>query len=234
MLIAMLCSMILISDCYGQSDGAPPSMADRFNSALEKAAKATGAIKNYGKPRLVEKGAQPALVLTGSSILFNNKPLVLGGRIDEWRSVIGKGSTCSPKSEHPMWCKWDALGMEITATFERPQFVSQFKIHLSREVNEDLYDILPRDAKGQSVDPVWLSKGVFPGHLEIDGFGIDKQTKFWELRSSVDRHRDLRCGLRDCSHPRGLFGQDAAIYLRLSRDDEYGVLRELAITASTE
>ncbi|NGZ84941.1 DUF7738 domain-containing protein [Duganella aceris] len=220
---------VAIPACYGQTSAASPSMGDRFNSAFEKAAKATGVIKGYGRPSKVDKGAQPAI-----SIYFNNHQLMLGRQMDEWKKAIGSGGVCSPKSERPMWCKWDTLGIEITATFERPQLVSQMKLHFSRDPEESLYDTRPRDAKGKPIDPVWLSKGVFPGYLELDGFGIDKHAKFWEVRAGADRQRDLQCGLQSCAHPRGLFGPDAAIYLMLSREDEYGELREFGITSSTE
>lgn len=61
--------------------------------------------------------------------------------------------------------------------------------------------------------------------------GIDRYTKFWEIRASVERKHDLRCGLRDCSQPLGLLKAGVGIYLLLNRNDEYGELRTFSISA---
>jgi hypothetical protein len=208
-------------------------MGDRFSTGFEEAAKQVGASKDYGSPRKIAKGAQPEILLKDGKIWFNGRELVLGRHIDEWQKIIGKGSLCSPKNERPSWCKWDALGIEISARLNKPTKVTTLNVRFSRDADEGSYDLRARDSTGKPVDPIWLSNGVFPGYLEFDGFGIDKQSKFWEVRMSVDRRHGLRCGLRNCHQPLGAFGPDANVYMVLNSDDEYGELRELSVNADS-
>lgn len=221
-------------ECHGQASGDSPSMGERFNSAFEKAAKKAGAVKDYGPVRKVEKGAQPEVILKGSTVSFNGKQLVLGQRIEQWQRIIGKGAVCARKNERPLWCKWDGLGIEITGSLDRPAQVAELNVRFNRDADEGIYDLRARDAQGDPIDPVWLSKGVFPGYLEFDGFGIDKHTRFWEIKASVDRQRNLRCGLKNCHQPHGTLGAIANVYMVLNRDDENGELRELTITSGSE
>ncbi|ELX09930.1 hypothetical protein Jab_2c20140 [Janthinobacterium sp. HH01] len=210
--------------------GATPSIADLF----EKAAKKASALKDYGSARKVEKGAQPELVVKGSTITFNGKQLVLGQRIEQWQKIIGKGAVCARRNERPLWCKWDGLGIEIAGSFDHPAQVAQINVRFNRDADEGLYDLRARDAQGNPIDPIWLSKGVFPGYLEFDGFGIDKHTRFWEIQANVDRQRNLRCGLLNCHQPHGTLGDTANVYMVLNSGDKYGELREFTITSGSE
>ncbi|MYM66908.1 hypothetical protein GTP45_08710 [Pseudoduganella sp. FT55W] len=230
-MIKKIVTLLLLSGtvvCHAQN-GSAPSLGERLNSVFEQVAKKAGLVKDYGTPRKVNRGARPEIILKDNTITWNGKPLALGQSIEEWRKVIGKGAVCSARNERPGWCKWDALGIEIAGSIGKPNQVGTFNVNFNRAADEGLYDLRARDAAGKPIDPVWLSKGVFPGYLEFDGFGIDKLTKFWEVRASVDRQHDLRCGLRDCSHPLGAFGESAAIYMILMSNDEYGVIKEFAI-----
>jgi hypothetical protein len=220
----------LMLPCHAQKADSGPSVGERLHSAFEKAAKAVGATKEYGTPRKVARGAQPEIVLKDGTIRFNGRPLVFGRPLAEWREIIGKGDVCSPKSELPAWCKWDALGIEIVGSINRPLEVMVLNVRFNRDPEEGLYDLRAHDASGKPIDPVWLSKGIYPGFLEFDGFGIDRRTQFWEIRMSVDRQHGLRCGLRDCHMPFGLFAPSTNIHMVLTTNDEYGSLRELAIT----
>lgn len=228
-----LALFLWILHSHAQSADSGPGFGERLNSAFEKVAKAVGAAKEYGTPRKVARGAQPEIVLKDGTILFNGRPLVLEQPLAEWQKIIGKGGVCSPKREPIAWCKWDARGIEIVGSINRPLEVKQLKVRFNRDPEEGLYDLRARDANGKPIDPVWQSKGIYPGFLEFDGFGIDRRTEFWEIRTSVDRQHGLRCGLRDCHQPLGAFGPNANIYMRLTTNDEYGALRELAITSDS-
>jgi len=61
-----------------------------------------------------------------------------------------------------------------------------------------------------------------------------RRTKFWEIRASVPRKHDLRCGLRDCSHPLGMLKNDVGIGMVLNRNDEYGELWQLSLNLKNE
>lgn len=236
MMIRILLPVLLVAaaGCNGQTRNATPSIVDRFNSALENAAKKSGAVKDYGPVRKIKKGAQPQIILRDGVVSYDGKPLVLRRRIEEWRKIIGHGAVCSPANERPSWCKWDDLGIEITGSLGQPAQVVEMNLRLSRDTDEHTYDLRPHDAQGKPVVPIWLSKGVFPGYFEFDGFGIDKHTRFWEIRGSVSRRHNLRCGLRDCHQPHGAFGPEANVYMVLNRDDEYGEVREFTITSASE
>ena len=68
--------------------------------------------------------------------------------------------------------------------------------------------------------------------LALVGFGIDKETRFWEIKQSVSRERELRCGLKDCSHPMGSFSEQANLYLTLAGRDERSALKKFNISES--
>jgi len=131
-----------------------PSLGQRLGQAIEKAAKTTGALKDYGSPRQVHRGGKPELILKGEHISFNGKPLVWGKSMEEWRSVIGKGVVCSARNERPGWCKWDALGIEIAGSIGKPDQVSTLNVHFNRAADEGRYDL-------RTQDPEWLSKACF-------------------------------------------------------------------------
>jgi hypothetical protein len=225
--ILFLCLLGLHSASHAQSS---QSLGDRLGQAFEKAAKATGAVKDYGPVRKVPKGAKPTLVLKDGSIFFNERPLILGGSFESWKKVIGNGSVCGSESEWPKWCKWDALGIEIGSGTQKNDAVKFLNVHINPEVKDEV-DFPDVDKNGRPIERPWIVNGVFPGYFEFDNFGIDRQTKFWEIRASVDRKHDLRCGLRDCSQPLGLLKTGVGMYLLLNRNDEYGELITFSISA---
>jgi hypothetical protein len=226
--------LFFVQACSGQSDSAPQTLGDRIGSALEKAAKATGAIKDYGPARIVPKGASPSVVLKEGKILFNGKPLAIGGNLEEWKKVIGKGAVCSTGSETPKWCKWDVLGLSIGTQLGNVNKVKYLAISFNVAPADDFAEFQEIASDGRRIKPKWLVTGVFPGYLELDGFGIDKSTKFWEIRKSADRKHDLRCGLRDCRQPHGGFNEISSLYLVLNRNDEYGELKSFTVSGDEE
>ncbi|TWI69200.1 hypothetical protein IP91_00266 [Pseudoduganella lurida] len=214
--------------CKAQSEPTP-SASERFRAAFERAAKHAGAIKDYGAPRLVNKGAKPALILSEGKVYFNGSLLTFGEPLEKWEKVLGGQSVCSKRNEKPRRCKWDALGIEIGSTFVKPASVEELVIRLGRDPDESLMTSIPAKAGESSPDTVLLSKGTFQGYLEMDRFGIDSKTKFWEIRTSVAPDHNLRCGLRECHQPHGKFSDEVNIAMILSSGDENGTLRELSL-----
>jgi hypothetical protein len=73
----------------------------------------------------------------------------------------------------------------------------------------------------------------FPGYLELDNFGIDAETKFWEIRQQASADRNFSCAL-DCSHPYAYFSDSGNLFMRLNSGSEYGELYELGIGGQAE
>lgn len=201
--------------------GAEPTQLDLLNELMQKGAEQAGAVKDFGEPRFVARGAKPEIIVQGDSFYINGKHLKIGDSLLLWKSALGGGSRCK-KQDLVVSCMWDQLGVEVGAYPDAPDLTSGIQISLNLEPTDPLF---PRPR------PSYLVTHPFSGYLELDGYGIDAQTKFWEIRASVDPKRNLRCNPRDCSHPHGRFSDTANLYLRLNSASEYGNLYELSISS---
>jgi hypothetical protein len=222
----LLCTLILYTGCQAQTS---PSIGEKLGNAFEKAAKATGAIKDYGSPRKIAKGGRPTLVLKDGKIYFNDKIVTLGESMQSWKKTIGEGSVCGEKT-WPQWCKWDALGITIGTSMKKNDRVEYLTVYFNDDPSENDVNFPELDKNGKPIQSPWIVKGLFPGYFEFDSYGIDRKTKFWEIRSSVNRTHELRCGLRDCSNPIGALSEKVGIYMRLTSNNEYGELREISLS----
>jgi len=54
--------LLVAVECYGQANGDSPGMADRFNSAFEKAAKKAGAVKTTVPSEKSRRARNPGAV----------------------------------------------------------------------------------------------------------------------------------------------------------------------------
>jgi hypothetical protein len=196
-----------------------------WNKVMRKAQEKAGAIKNVGKPRVVAKGAKPELVIGfDGSIMFDMKPLRLGDHIDKWRNIFPKDVVCTESKGGTFdatICDWDSLGISVMGSIDRPNIVSQIEIHLNFSALEPW--VIPNKTDRKS-----RPEKTFGGYLEIDGYGIDSHTKFWELRAGADGRRNLRCGLTDCTHPHG-GGTNHTISIRVDGKSEYDRLRTITV-----
>jgi len=219
------------AQCFSQVQ-VDKSLGDRIGKAVEKAARFTGAIKTYGQPRIIEKGAQPEISIKAGSVYFNGHRLSFGALRQSWTSVIGEGAVCSEKTGVLVWCKWDKLGLEIKGSLESPDKITNFTINLNRDKEEGLYDYRPLGADGKPIEAKWLATGVYSGYLSFSGYGVDHLTKFWELRESIPAEYHLECGLMDCANPRGFHPPELKIYVRLNGRSENDEL--MLLTFSSE
>lgn len=80
----------------------------------------------------------------------------------------------------------------------------------------------------------WLARHPFTGYLEIDGFGIDKETEFWEVQSNVYTRRNLHCGLKSCEFPGGTFGPNGGIDLHLNGGSESATIEKIKIYTASD
>ncbi|NGZ84942.1 DUF7738 domain-containing protein [Duganella aceris] len=215
--------LFAVANVYGQDFG------DRVGSAFDKAAKQMLAVKDYGLPRKIAKVGKPALILKDGRISLNDRRLVLGDSMQSWKKIIGDGSVCG-EQKWPKWCKWEALGIAIGTSMKRDDRVEYVTVYLNKDPSQNEVDFPDLDKNGKPVPHPWIVEGLFPGYLELDGFGIDRKTQFWEIRSSVNRTRDLRCGLRDCSHPVGALSETVGIFIKLTGNHERAELRELSLS----
>jgi hypothetical protein len=180
-------------------------------------------------PFLATKSAAPTVIVAGDSITYAGKRARLNSSLNEWRSLLGS----SPRhhAELPNIYVWDDLGIQLVTASAKPYGVKQIKVYLNlkpRDPAEDLFTTNP-DGTPATKLPTPHPHKPFTGYLELDGFGIDAQSQFWEIRARADRARNLDCGLRDCSHPHGAFGPRGGVYLRLDRNDEFGRVYEFSV-----
>jgi hypothetical protein len=212
----------LLERARERNGGKEPSVLDVWNKILRSAEERAGAIKNVGKPRVVPKGAKPEIIITYDGLItFDGKPLRLGEHIDKWRAVLPKDVVC--RSNVAIRCYWDKLGLKIITDEKEAKVVMQIDIHINSERVEPW--MLP-DTPSYKTKP----NETFKGYLEIDGYGIDNDTRFSELRSGVDARRALDCGSLDCSHPRGGGGgSQTYIAIRFDGRSEHNKLRSVTM-----
>jgi hypothetical protein len=152
-----------------------------WNDAIEKAAKAGGFIKDYGESRVVHRGAKPEVILRGDQLTFNGQQLKIGQSIDAWIKVLPRERRCE-SGERSGSCVWDDLGLQAVLDFRNPGKVRAFYVFLR----------LPE----MILDTTFQPSKPFPGYLELDGFGIDAQTAFWEVRKASDAACETAPGRR--------------------------------------
>ncbi len=210
-----------------------PTMLDRWNEVQRQAAIATGAITTYPTPRRVKRNAKPEIIIKGSHIFFDGKPLEFGRPLEEWKNILNRRPRCDKTGIE--WCVWEDLGLEVSTRAKSNFGVStiNIKISIPDDLLEETRISYPDGTTHNTPKADWLAHHPFTGYLEIDGFGIDKETKFWELQSSVDNRRNLRCGIRSCEFPSGIFGPGSMFDLHLNGRSESSTIEEIKIYATS-
>ncbi len=229
-LILLALSCLALASCDAQNN-LQQNAGGKLAEALKSAAKSTGALQKYGEARIVPKGAVPEVKLNDGKLYFNNHQLNFGANIDDWKRIIGAGAKCSTATEKPRWCKWDSLGLEVSGSLSTPSRVTNFTVNINRAKDEGEFENRPIGLDGEPVEPDWLAKGTFPGYLSFDGYGIDRFTKFWELRESIPSRHNLTCGLTDCANPRGGYEPHLHIQIRLNGLSENDELQMLSLSS---
>jgi len=212
-----------------RNGGKEPTKLELLNELMGKAQEQVGAVKDYGKPRVVARGAKPEVIIRRDQIFIDGKPAAIGASMSSWRTMLRGNPRCSSEKKSGVLCAWDDLGIEVGSSFRTPKISNYLIISLNLEPKEPWIPLRPDGSiKTEPLD--YRPKNPFPGYLELDGYGIDAQTKFWEIRTSADSKRNLRCNPRDCSHPHGGFSDNANLYLRLNSATEYGNVYEFTIS----
>jgi hypothetical protein len=228
-LLTTIANGIETSDQSFPTKAKEPTMLDRWNEVKRQAALATGAITTYPAPRHVKRSAKPEIIIKDSSISFDGKLLEFGRPLASWKNILKRKPRCDKTGIE--WCVWEDLGLEVHASKEDKFGVGTIiiKISIPENFTKETPMLYPDGSPYKPPEADWLARHPFTGYLEIDGFGIDKETKFWELQSSIDTHRNLSCGLKSCEFPSGIFGPGSIIALHLNGESESATIEEIEI-----
>lgn len=206
-----------------------PTMLDRWNEVQRQAALATGAIKVPPPARRVKRYAKPEIIIKESRIFFDGKLLEFGRPLTTWKNILKRKPHCDETGTE--WCVWEDLGLTASTSWENKLSVSTITINLSipERLLTETRTPYPDGTPDNTPKADWLAHHPFTGYLEIDGFGIDKETKFWEVQSNIDTRRNLSCGLRSCEFPSGIFGPGSMIDLHLNGKSESATIEQIKI-----
>jgi hypothetical protein len=210
------------------------AIARQLDKAKAKTRTLADAIKNAGQPRQVKRIRGPDLFLKKGEIYFNGKLLKSGDSIEVWKKIIGGKPRCIVESM--VYCVWDELGIDVGTSNAKDKKVKFFNLQMNFSGDVDYSKLVTEmpDGTPAAPHPDYAPHQVFPGYLEMNGYGIDKSTQFWEIRNGARENIDLHCGLLDCGHPHGAFGARASIGFTLNGSDDHGTVRELGISFDNE
>jgi len=228
-LLAVICKGIEPSAQSSSTKEKEPTMLDRWNEVRHQAALATGAIKETPAARQIKRHAKPEIIIKGSNIFFEGELLEFGRPLATWKNILKRKPHCDQTGTE--WCVWEDLGLTASTNWKNKLSVSTVTINLSipEHLLAEARTPHPDGAPDNKSKADWLARHPFTGYLEIDGFGIDKETKFWELQSNIDNRRNLSCGLRSCEFPSGIFGPRSMIDLHLNGRSESATIEEIKI-----
>lgn len=205
-----------------------PSLLERLDTLKRKALQEVDSFKNSDKPRQVKRASKPEIILRNNMIFINGKEIHFGDSLEYVKKTISGTVRCSGKSM--TLCIWDDLGLEVGTKNLIPETMSFLNIYIRID---DSYKVLSnaghQNAAAVETLPALMPREAFPGYLELNGVGIDVETKFSEIRTGSAENAKLHCGLLDCSHPRGPFGEKGHIYFTLDERSDNGRIRHMGL-----
>jgi hypothetical protein len=188
-------------------------------------------IKKGGVSRKVEKGRRPEIKIQQEKVYFNERELRLGASLEDWKKIIMEVPRCT--EPEMSLCIWDELGLSVGVEEDKNHKVKYLNIQISVSEEDKEIGTAPYPDGTPAKKPLDLSPHkVFPGYLELDGYGIDAQTEFWDIQKNANPDRGLDCGLMDYSHPAGRFGRNAHLYMTLDGQGKRAKLRELSVNVA--
>lgn len=193
------------------------SLLDRYNKIVHEAFGAVNKKLDAHEPRKIAKGALPAIVLRKDKIFYNDAQLFLGTKLQEWLEALPTGPRCIQFSQVLKSCHWDDLGLTLSVNGVSSK-VERLDIQFQKRVISEAAEIVAKEdsVQGKQLPLTSEPVGTFRGYFELDGYGIDSNTMFWEIESAIDQSRNLHCGLRDCQFRGAIFGENSRIYIRLN------------------
>ncbi|WP_152447109.1 DUF7738 domain-containing protein [Janthinobacterium sp. HH01] len=222
-------------------DTAAPSakstFIEKWNNAVKKAAEATGTDvkeRDFGEPRKIPPGGKPEIILRKDKIVYNGQVLELGKTAAQWDAILPGERRCD-RPVNPVACAWDELGIMIVFSDKFPKKIKDVTIYLRLPIVEEDDGVVRMSVTGVPLPPLnpFYPKSTFSGYLELDGYGIDRNSMFWEVLKKTDNKRNIHCGLRDCIVPGGNFGRESLIYFDLDKPVMTGMVNNINITDLT-
>lgn len=178
------------------------------------------------KPRVVKRGLKPELSINyAGNVIFGDRLLRLGEPIDIWKKLLPTaGRRCLPgQSTDAERCHWDDLGLSVRVAKGKTT-VHALDIHLHPA---------PAGATSAADD---RPRGTFKGFFEFDGYGIDKDTQFWEMEQNSDPRRILRCyRFKKCTRPPDGGGANhTRVVVNLTGESERDRVRSVSLTRTAD
>ena len=147
-----------------------------------------------------------SITMKDDAIYFLDKKVQLGGTLESWKAAISVPSRCTKAKVGTILCTWDSLGLEV-GTEDTQKTVEFVNLYIS--FPEFLTD--PNTVHYAALPP----QSPFSGKLTFDGAVINQNTGFDEIRSKLNRNRNVRCGTLDCSTPHGTFSDRVLLFFHL-------------------
>lgn len=153
------------------------NFAEIFNEIKRKALIQAGELRNTEESRRVEKGNFPEIKIVKDNVYFNGGLMRFGDSMKRWKKIIGGNPRCY--AEGMKLCVWDELGLKIATSSEPLDTVIILNLHMNvAEADADADSVTESDKARQKK---YLPRKIFSGYLEIDGFGIDKMSEFFDI-----------------------------------------------------
>jgi hypothetical protein len=160
--------------------------------------------------------ASPAIVISGSNITIDGKPVWLGDTLEAWKKAMPGRARCL-KPTLVAVCIWDDSGIVIGSSLTDLSRVEYINIDLATEDDP----VIERQEH--------IPEGMFNGYLELDGVSIDARTEYGEIRSRIDPRRKMGCGVRPCTKPTALLSPVSEIFLTLKATGDSGKLYSFSL-----
>lgn len=160
------------------------------------------------------------IAIRESNISFGGKNVKMGQSLDDWKKAVPGTPRCTDEQIAPLMCTWDNVGLQVGTDdgLKNVKFASLFL--LVPTIDPDPLPPLPDGSPAGVSTVARPPQKPFTGRLQLDGVDITAKLPFSNVRSSIDRRRNVRCGSRDCSIPHGKFGNGAQIFFELDGRSE--------------
>lgn len=200
---------------------------DKFFSKLI-AGSSVYEINQYGTPRHVSRGKKPEVIIRNDTITINGQPVYMFDTVDSWISALGPPSNGCKFQKITGYCVWLKYGITISTDNREGKplvdaailylNVPQYSPYFFQEKSDSEQG---QKAKKDTEKPPRKPMQLFPGYLEINGYGLNADTKQWEVlkgakswKDPIDGNfgADVGCH-RDCHYASGRVGQNTMIYI---------------------
>lgn len=153
-----------------------------YEGALKTAEKIFGPEE---RPHMVDKTPKPQIVIRGGDLRYNEQQLKFGDSLANWTKVLGKPSRFSGDRTYT----WDGMGIVIWMQYkaahgaELTDKVAGMEIFFNFKPKDPYDDLVKTRPDGTPIKkaPDFRPQNPFPGYLEIDGAGVDRTSKVWEV-----------------------------------------------------